>query len=385
MLQRIVSLTKSNSFFLFGARGTGKTTLFHQLFKPEQAHFIDLLDPLEEDAFARNPSELARIVAELPLEKEWIVLDEIQRVPRVLDLVHKLIETSSRRFAMTGSSGRKLKRGVSNLLAGRAFVYNLFPLTCKELGETFNLDEALHWGTLPKIRHYALDTDRKKYLQAYALTYLKEEIVAEQVVRRLDPFRHFLEIAAQSNGRIINFSNIARDTGVDVKTVQSYFTILEDTLVGTLLPAYHTSVRKRQLQNPKFYFFDTGVKRALDRTLDVPLKVSTYAFGEAFEHFILLELLRRSRYAENDWSFSYLRTKDGAEIDCIIDRPGMPRALVEIKAADLIRDKDVTILDRFAGILGPCDAFCLSRDPHAKKIGTVRCLPWHEGIREIGL
>jgi uncharacterized protein len=385
MIHRTLSPTKTNSFFLFGARGTGKTTLLHQLFTPKSAYFIDLLDPLTEDAFARDPSELEKRVLELPLEKKCIIVDEIQRVPRLLDLVHRLIETTGRQFVMTGSSARKLKRGASNLLAGRAFVYNLYPLTSDELGGSFSETDALLWGTLPKIVQFSSADDRKRYLQAYALTYLKEEIVAEQVVRRLDPFRHFLEIAAQSNGRIINFSNIAQDTGVDTKTVQSYFTILEDTLVGFLLPAYHTSVRKRQSQNPKFYFFDTGVKRALDRTLDIPLKEGTYAFGEAFEHFVLLELFRLSRYANNDWSFSYLRTKDDAEIDCIIDRPGMPKALIEIKATSSVRDKDVATVNRFAADMKPCVAFCLSRDKHAKKIGAVHCLPWQEGLRKIGL
>jgi predicted AAA+ superfamily ATPase len=370
---------------LFGARGTGKTTLLHQIFNPETACFIDLLDPFEEDKFARDPSELDQRIAGLPLEKEWVIIDEIQRVPRLLDMVHLLIEKTNRRFVMTGSSGRKLKRGASNLLAGRAFVYNLFPLTSDEMGESVSLEEVLLWGTLPKIRHYTSDDDKKRYLQAYALTYLKEEIVAEQVVRRLDPFRHFLEVAAQSNGKIINFSNIARDTGVDTKTVQTYFMILEDTLVGHLLPAYHTSIRKRQRHNPKFYFFDTGVKRALDRTLDVGIKEGTFAFGEAFEHFIILELIHLSRYANNDWSFSYLNTKDGAEIDCIIDRPGMPKALIEIKSASSIHEKDVAIVNRFALDMKPCEAFCISRDPHVKKIGLVRCLPWREAIKEIGL
>lgn len=286
---------------------------------------------------------------------------------------------------MTGSSGRKLKRGASNLLAGRAFVYNLFPLTSKEIGNSFDLDEALHWGTLPKIGHYTANDDKKHYLQAYSLTYLKEEIVAEQVVRRLDPFRYFLEVAAQSNGRIINFSNIARDTGVDVKTVQTYFTILEDTLIGHLLPSYHSSVRKRQTKGPKFYFFDTGVKRALDRTLDVALKEGTFAFGEAFEHFVILELIRLSRYANNDWTFSYLNTKDNAEIDFIIDRPGLPKALIEIKSTKKVNDKDVAVVNRFVPDMKPCEAFCLSRDPHAKKIGSVNCLHWSEGLKEIGL
>lgn len=385
MIHRSISLSKSSSFFLFGARGTGKTTLLHEVFTPHTSEFIDLLEPEVEDRFSRNPSELENLVKLLPSQKRWVVIDEIQRAPRLLDVAHRLIDTVQCNFVLTGSSARKLKRGASNLLAGRAFVYELFPFTARELGDAFSLFDAMQWGTLPKQLQYTNDADRKRFLQAYAQTYLREEIAAEQAVRRLDPFRHFLEVAAQSNGRIVNYSNIARDTGVDTKTVQSYFTILEDTLVGLLLPAYHTSVRKRQNQNPKFYFFDTGVRRALDRTLHVPLAEGTYAFGEAFEHVVLLEIHRLSRYAANDWQLSYLRTKDGAEIDCVIDRPDRPTALVEIKSSRVIRDADVAALNRFAKDMQPCEAFCLSRDPYPKIIGTVRCHPWMEGIRDLGL
>ena len=209
-----------------------------------------------------------------------------------------------------------------NLLVGRAFVYNLFPLTVPELEDAFDLEDALRWGTLPGI--YALEgnEDKQSYLRAYALTYLKEEIVAEQIVRRLDPFRQFLEVAAQANGTIINYANIARDVGADPKTVISYFSILEDTLVGFLLPAFHRSVRKQQRTNPKFYFFDTGVKRSLDRTLNVPLNARTYEYGKAFEHFVITQIAHLSRYRYPDWRLSYLQTGAGAEIDLLIDRPG---------------------------------------------------------------
>jgi predicted AAA+ superfamily ATPase len=385
MVHRTLTPSKSNSYFLFGARGTGKTTLLHQLFAPESSLFIDLLNAAEEDIFARNASELENRVLGLPPEIAWVVLDEIQRVPRLLDTVHRLIESTTRRFVLTGSSGRKLARGASNLLAGRAFVYRLYPFTSQELGDGFDLSEALAWGTLPGVLKYSSPEDKLRFLQAYAFTYLKEEIVAEQIVRKLDPFRRFLEIAAQSNGRIINFSKIAEDTRVDDKTVQSYFSILEDTLIGTLLQPYHASVRKRQRANPKFYFFDTGVKRALERTLGVPLQEGTYAYGEAFEHFIILELMRMSSYHNNDWEFSYLRTNGDAEIDLIIDRPGMPTALVEIKSTSAIAERDCATLNRFAPDIPRCEAFCLSRDPHAKKIGEVWCLPWQEGLQNIGV
>ena len=385
MFHRTVDLPASQSYFLFGARGTGKTTLLHSLFSPDATAFIDLLDPEEEASLARDPRELERRIAALPGPIRRIVLDEIQRVPRLLDLVHKLIETTPLQFVLTGSSGRKLRRGASNLLAGRAFVYNLFPLTHREIGHAFDLAATLRWGTLPKVLQYASDGDKNQFLRAYALTYVQEEIRAEQIVRRLDPFRHFLEVAAQSNSRIVNYTKIADDVGVDTKTVQAYFSILEDTLIGTLLPAYHGSVRKRQRSNPKFYFFDTGVKRALERTLTVELREGTSAFGEAFEHFLIVEILRLSSYACNDWRFSYLRTSGQAEIDLIIERPGMPKALIEIKSSDRITERDTQALNHFYPDIGPAEAFCLSRDPHQKKIGAVWCLPWKEGLAKLGV
>jgi uncharacterized protein len=355
------------------------------LFRPDDTLFIDLLDPVEEDTFARNPAELEARVAALPPTVSRVVIDEVQKSPRLLDVVHRLIESSSRRFIMTGSSARKLRRGASNLLAGRAFVHDLFPLTHRELAGAFVLDHALTWGTLPRIEALEDPKDRERYLRAYALTYLKEEITAEQVLRKLDPFRQFLEVAAQGNGKIINFSKIAQDVGADTKTVQSYFSVLEDTLIGFALPPYHASIRKRQRANPKFYFFDPGVKRALDRTIGVPLQDGTYAFGQAFEHFVILEAYRLASYRESDWTFSYLRTKDDAEIDLVIERPGMPVAILEIKSTPQVRERDVAPLARFVPAFGSCEAFCLTRDPHPKKIGNVWCLPWQEGLEKLGL
>lgn len=385
MIHRTLNPTKSNSYFLFGPRGTGKTTWVRARFQPEEALFIDLLDPAEEDLFLRSPGELEARVRALPPARTWVVIDEVQKAPRLLDLVHKLIESSAQKFVMTGSSGRNLRRGASNLLAGRAFVYQLHPLTHPELGDGFNLEHALRWGTLPRVHQLADSVDKEQYLRAYALTYLKEEIVAEQVVRKLAPFRQFLEAAAQGNGKIVNYSKIAEDVGADTKTVQSYFSILEDTLVGILLPPYHASLRKRQRSNPKFYLFDPGVKRALDRTLGVPLQEGTYAFGSAFEHFVILEALRSSSYQANDWAFSYLRTKDDAEIDLVIERPGLPTAIVEIKSTRTIRERDAAPLQRFVPDFGACEAFCLSQDPHEKKLGDVWCFPWQQGLLKLGL
>ena len=385
MFQRLLHTRRTNSFFLFGARGTGKTTYIRDAFEPESSMYVDLLDPEIEDSYRRSPKRLEREVRALPRSVEWILIDEVQRAPRLLDVVHRLIESTDKRFVLTGSSARKLRRGASNLLAGRAFVYNLYPLTVPELGDAFDLDDALRWGTLPRL--YSLDEpeDKQAYLRAYALTYLREEIVAEQIVRRLDPFRQFLEVAAQCNGMIVNHANIARDVGADPKTVASYFSILEDTLVGFLLPSFHRSIRKQQRTNPKFYYFDPGVKRSLDRTLDVPLHSGTYEYGRAFEHFVITQILHLSRYRYPDWRLSYLQTGAGVEIDLVIERPGMPVALIEIKSSERVDERDARNLTRFTGDFDNPLALCISRDPTRMRIGDAFCMHWLEAIRELGL
>ncbi len=386
MVERLIKPLKTNSFFLFGARGTGKSTFLGSYFPHnEEVLWIDLLNPEEEDRYARNPQELAGCLDAAPGKIKWVVLDEIQKVPKLLDVVHSRIESSGAKFAMTGSSARKLKREETNLLAGRAFVHSLFPLTHCELGDGFNLDSALMYGTLPGLLKFDTDEERVSFLRAYALTYLKEEIWGEHIVRKLDPFRKFIEIAAQCNGEIINYANIARDVGADIKTVQSYFGILEDTLLGFMLEPYHQSVRKRQRQAPKFYLFDTGVRRALDRTLTVELKRGTYAYGSAFEHLVIAESVRLNEYRRKDFRFSYLRTKDDAEIDLIIERPGASTALVEVKSTPRVDDRDTRSLERFAADMPKAEAFILSTDPIVKRIGKVVAFPWQRGLKELGL
>jgi len=187
------------------------------------------------------------------------------------------------------------------------------------------------------------------------------------------------------NGKVLNFSKIARDIGVDTKTVQSYFQILGDTLLGYILPPYLRFLRKRQLTAPKFYFFDTGIKRALERTLTVPLLPQTYAFGEAFEHFVFLEMYRRNEYGKRDYRFFYLQTHDGAEVDFVIERPGKPVALVEVKSATHIDPVMVKHLVRFAGELSRCEPFLLSLDATPQRIGSVRALHWQQGLPALGL
>lgn len=383
MFKRIIKPLSSNSFFLFGARGTGKSTFLETFFEHNKVLWFDLLDPNTEDMFSRNPQTLADQVHAQEKKIQWVVIDEVQKQPKLLDVVHKLIESTAIKFALTGSSARKLKHGSANLLAGRAFVNHLFPLTHLEMSEAFNLIHALQWGTLPKISHLKTDEEKKEFLTSYAQTYLKEEIWAEHIIRKLDPFRRFLEIAAQTNGEVLNYTNISKDVGTDVKTIQSYFQILEDTLIGLILEPYHRSIRKQQRMSPKFYFFDTGVQRALSRILSQQLLPQTYTFGKTFEHFIIIEIYRLNLYFKKDYRLSYLQTKDHAEIDLIIERPGASSVLIEIKSTDKVDERDTRILEHFLKDFKQAKAFVLSRDPHPKKIGRVFSFPWAEGLKEI--
>ena len=385
MFTRLLQSSHRHSFFLFGARGTGKTTWIRRHFDPDGSMYIDLLDPETEDQYRLNPGRLELQVRALPDSVQWILIDEVQRAPRLLDVVHRLIESTDKRFVLTGSSGRKLRRGASNLLAGRAFVHNLYPLTVPELAGTHDLDASLRWGTLPRVFALDSDEDRSAYLRAYALTYLREEIAVEQIVRRLDPFRRFLEVAAQTNGTIVNYANIARDVGADPKTVSAYFGILEDTLIGFLLPAYRRSVRKQQRTNPKFWFFDIGVKRALERTLEIPLRTGTYEYGRAFEHFVVTQIVHLAQYRNPDWRFFYLRTGAGTEINLIIERPGLATALIEIKSSTRIEARHTSQLARFAGAFGDPLTLCVSRDPARLSIDGVRCLHWRDALGALGL
>lgn len=288
-------------------------------------------------------------------------------------------------FALTGSSARKLRHGGANLLAGRAFVKHLYPLTFEELGAHFDLMEILNFGSLPKIFSLKTTEDKEDFLTAYGLMYLKEEVWAEHLVHQLDPFRKFLEVAAQTNSQIINYAKTSRDVNANEKTVKKYYQILEDTLVGFLLEPYHQSVRKRQTQSPKFYFFDTGVKKALERSLRQSIIPSTYAFGQAFEHLIVAEVHRLNDYKKRDFRFSYIQTKDAGEIDLVIERPGDATVLVEIKSAQKTDEHDTRYLRSLLPDMKNSIGHCWSLDPHERTTDKVNYLPWQKGIKEIGL
>ncbi len=386
-VERLLSPSLNSSFFLFGARGTGKTTfLREQFFSQKTADLnINLLTPAEFDLFLKNPQELLLRLEQIKkVQSGWVFIDEIQKLPVLLDLIQDQIVSGKFRFALTGSSARKLKKGAANLLAGRAFVYNLYPFSSIELGNQFSLHDFLEWGSLPKIYDYN-QSDRKEYLQAYTQVYLKEEILEEQLVRKIAPFRQFLDVAAQSSGQILSYSNIARDCGSDPVSTRKYFEILVDTLIGFELLPFHESIRKRQRKNPKFYFFDIGVKRALDGTLGTSVIPSTSQYGVLFEHFIIQEIMRLSSYSRKNWKFSYLRTKDDAEVDLIIERPGLPRAVIEIKSTSQLNENHLSSFLKISKDFRKAECFCFTNDPHPKKIGNVECLPWSEGLKALGI
>ena len=385
MFQRSVKIPKSNSFFLFGARGTGKSTLLRLHFPQESSLWVNLLDLDVEARLARDPMTLQREVLSLPESIQHVVIDEVQKLPKLLDVVHDLMESQKvkKQFILTGSSARKLKAGGANLLAGRAALRHLFPLTHEELGEAFEEEAVLRWGTLPRIWNTQDDQERDDFLRSYAHAYLKEEIWGEQIVRRLDPFRRFLEVASRQSGKILNHSKIARDVGADVKTVQAWYQVLEDTLIGFHLDAFHSSVRKQLLQAPKFYFFDVGVTRALAQMLRVAPAEQTSYFGDLFEQHVICEINSRNQYQQLDYKLSYLQAKSGVEIDLVIDRPGRQPALVEIKSTALVTQDDVHALELFADDFPDSDLFLLSRDKKPQRFGRIRALHWQDGIKEI--
>lgn len=383
MFHRTLKLSKSHSFFLFGARGVGKTILLEQIFKDTSHLFINLLDPDVYDELGTYPNRLQSKLDPIVGKVEWIIIDEVQKVPQLLDVVHKNISNRNFKFALTGSSARKLRRGSANMLAGRAFLFTLFPLTYQELADDFILNNVLSYGSLPGVVNLGETNDQLRFLKAYSQTYIKEEIVAEQIIRNLPPFRKFVEVAAANNTDIVSYTNIAKDILSDPKMVSNYYDILEDTLLGFKLNSYHSSIRKRQRAAPKFYFFDTGVARTLAGKVDQILSEKTFEYGQAFEAFVINEIYRHLTYAERQFQLSYLRVDDDLEIDLIIERAGMPTYLVEIKSTNRVDERSVRTLEHFGSDFPKALRLLLSKDPETKMFGKTKALEWRDGIGQI--
>lgn len=383
MYQRSLTILKSQSFFLFGPRGTGKSTFLDSFLKHEERVTFDLLDPELADELISYPNNLLSRLAPYEGLREWVVIDEVQKAPQLLDIVHKLIKEKRFKFALTGSSARKLKRGAANLLAGRALVYSMFPLTCEELGRDAQLMDILQFGSLPEIFSFESPVAKAKFLKSYAQTYLKEEIISEQIVRNLPPFRRFLDVAAQSDTEVINYSNIAKDIHSDPKTVSGYYDILEDTLLGFRLPAYSKSIRRKQKKAPKFYLFDTGVTRALAERVDYELVPKTFEYGQLFESFIVNEIKRRLTYLDRQFSLSYLRVSDDTEIDLIIEQSSKARWIIEIKSTTSVDERHARALVTLREDFKDTKALVISNDPAPKNFSGIDALHWTTAIEQI--
>ena len=301
----------TETFFLWGPRQTGKTTLLKAAYP--DAFWIDLLKAEEYRRYLQNP-ELLRAELAASQSIRQVVIDEVQKVPQLLDEAHWLHENRGIHFALCGSSARKVKRGQANLLGGRAVRYELHGLTAGEIGREFNLDRLLNHGCLPRM--YISDRPQRLW-SAYVADYLKEEVAAEGLVRNLPVFSEFLNVASLSDTELVNFSTIARDCGVSSHTIKGYFQVLEDTLLGRWLPAYTKRPKRRVIAAPKFYFADVGIVNHLARRGE--LRPGSELYGKAFENWVFHELGAHNAYAETFAALSYWRLASGIEVDFVVN------------------------------------------------------------------
>lgn len=309
MYTRLLKTTKKGSFFLFGPRGTGKTTWVKSAF-PE-AIYLDLLEAELFNDLLANPQRLENFIPEN--YNGWVIIDEIQRVPELLNEVHRLIENHGYRFILTGSSARKIRRKGHNLLAGRALMYSMYPLTASELGKDFDLNHSLKYGHLPCAYTQG---DPKKYLESYVKAYLEEEVRQEGLTRNLSAFARFLEAASFSQGSVLNISSVAQECAIERKVVENYFTILEDLLIAHRLPIFSKRAKRRLARHPKFYFFDVGVYRTL-RPMG-PLDTPEEAEGIAFETLFFQEINAINSALSLGYEVYYWRTSNNAEVDFVL-------------------------------------------------------------------
>jgi len=363
-LLNLPNLLKKKSHFLFGPRATGKTFLIKAEFTKEIA-VIDLLESSLYFRLSSNPGELESIIMASD-DPTMAIIDEVQRIPELLNEVHRLIENRGIRFLLTGSSARKLRHNQANLLAGRARQAELFPLTYAEIPE-FNLERYMQYGGLPMIYQSADPSDD---LHAYVNTYLKEEIQAEALVRRLPAFTRFLKFAALTSGEMLNFTNIANDAAVPASTVREYYSILEDTFIGFMLPAWTKTTKRKPISRAKFYYFDLGVKNTLANITSIPVQSDLY--GKAFEHFIALELRAYLSYRRKHITLSYWQAKNGQEVDFIIG----DNIAIAVKTTNRIQDKHLKGLKALAEE-EICKRYILiSHDTLKRRVDNFEIMHW---------
>jgi len=338
MFERLISIDPNSdkSFFLFGPRGTGKTTWLHKHFA--NAIHIDLLSDASFRKLASNPSELESLI---PAKSDrWVVIDEVQKVPALLNEVHRLIESRGEKFVLTGSSARSLRRSGTNLLAGRALNYRMHPITAVELGGQFNLEESLQYGHLPARFDEA---NVEKYLESYVNTYVKEEVMQEGLTRSIGDFHRFCNVASFSQAGLVNVTHISRESALGRSTVASYFSILEDLLLSFELPVFSLKAKRKLIQRRKFFFFDVGVFRTLRPK--GPLDEGEVN-GPAVETLVAQELRAINDYFDLKFEIFYWRTKAGLEVDFVLyGEKGL--IAIEVKAGKLSSSKQLRGLREF--------------------------------------
>jgi predicted AAA+ superfamily ATPase len=373
MINRILNLDNAHndSVFVWGARQVGKTTLIRNAY-PDVVYY-DLLQAKDFERLQRNPSLLNEDLTILN-DGDTVVIDEIQKIPQLLDEVHSLIFRKNIRFILSGSSPRKLKRHGANLLGGRALKEILYPLVSAEIPD-FDIYKAVRYGALP--RHYLI-SDPWKRLGAYIGVYLNEEIREEALSRNLKTFSRFMEIAAFSNGEIVVYKNIAQDCGIDYRTVANYFEILTDTLVGYIIPSFTHTKKRRSIQAPKFYYFDVGIANYLRNRRNIQL--GSVDFGQAFEHFIIQELIAYLGYNEKDEPLSYWRTSSGYEVDAII---GAGRVAIEIKSTEEIQSRHTKGLKAFQEEFPDCRIIAISFDSRPRISNNVEVYPATDFLKKL--
>jgi predicted AAA+ superfamily ATPase len=368
MYKRVLTFTdlKKNSCFLWGPRQTGKSTLLRETFPG--ALVFDFLLSRDFERLMAGPDTFRQECLQHKRTGRPVVVDEVQRLPNVLNDVQWLIVNEGMQFVLCGSSARKIKRGAGNLLGGRALRYELFPLVSAEIPR-FDLLKALNNGLLPA--HYDAQ-EARPHLESYIGDYLKEEIFAEALVRSAPSFHRFLEAAAFSNGEMVNNQNIASECGVSGPTVKQYFQILEDTLLGRFIEVYRRRPKRRVIQSPKFYFFDVGVANYLLRRGRIEEK--SESFGKAFEHFIFQELVAHTSYSRLRYPLSTWRTASQLEVDFIL---GESEVAVEVKGTDLVRPHHARGLAAFSEEYKTRRKMIVSLDARPRKMGDIEVLPWN--------
>lgn len=373
MYSRIIKFPKAKSFFLFGPRATGKTTWLQQVFP--SALYIDLLGSELYSLLLASPSRLAQMIP--PGFSDWVIIDEVQRIPDLLNEVHRLIEQRKIQFILTGSSARKLRAKGVNLLAGRALTRFMYPLTAEELGHDFSLRTSLQFGHLPAI--YS-ESDPADYLASYIRTYLREEVQQEGLTRNLQVFARFLEAASFSQASILNITEVARECRANRKLVEQYFFILEDLLLAHRLPVFTKRAKRRMVSHPKFYLFDVGVYRTIrpKGPLDRPEEIE----GTALETLVFQELMAVNGLHRLGYDLYYWRTANGQEVDFILyGESGL--IAVEVKRAAKIRTKELKGLKAFARDYPQASLYMFYGGDKKMFIENITLLPIEKALAEL--